>query len=51
LSAGSYCFDSYWHTSAFSPRSAARRKAQSVQKTNKKPIQRPCNKRNKLQIK
>ena len=36
---------------AFSGSSAARRKAQSAQEPNKKPIQRPCTKRNKLQIK
>jgi hypothetical protein len=37
--------------SAFSTSSAARRKAQGAQETNRKPIQRPCTKRNKLQIK
>ena len=37
--------------SAFSTSSAARRKAQSAQEPNRKPIQRPCTKRNKLQIK
>ena len=37
--------------SAFSTSNAAHPKAQSAQEPNRKPIQRPCNKRNKLQIK